>query len=223
MVFLKNLTLLFLFFSFGVFACPQPKDFEPILINKNISVVCHDDWVSWYDTDNLIPSFSFYQVYGEKTKMKNTKRPTVFTLDPTIPKEMQARSSWFTRSGYDRGHLFPNDDGNYSLDVSRRTFYMTNVVPQTPELNRGIWKSLEEDIRGISLIHNVVDVYIFVYYETHMNKTKELSMAVPYKFVKIYKVNEEYFGFSFDNTNNPQATKINIDNDTLKELNIRIK
>ena len=32
-------------------------------------------------------------------------------------------------------------------EAMRQTFYLTNICPQAPELNRGTWKSLEEKCR----------------------------------------------------------------------------
>lgn len=52
----------------------------------------------------------------------------------------------YTGSGYDRGHLAPN----YAIarvhgrEAQLDTFLMTNVSPQTPELNRQLWQRLEQ-------------------------------------------------------------------------------
>lgn len=56
-----------------------------------------------------------------------------------------ATDSYFG-SGYDRGHLAPN----YAIAVvhgreaQRDTFYMSNMSPQRPDLNRRLWQRLEE-------------------------------------------------------------------------------
>lgn len=52
----------------------------------------------------------------------------------------------YTGSGYDRGHLAPN----YAIarvhgrEAQLDTFLMTNISPQTPELNRQLWQRLEQ-------------------------------------------------------------------------------
>lgn len=53
-------------------------------------------------------------------------------------------------SGYDRGHMAPSQDMQYDIEVSRQSFWMGNIAPQTPRLNRGEWKRLE------GLIHRKV-------------------------------------------------------------------
>lgn len=52
-------------------------------------------------------------------------------------------------SGYDRGHMAPSQDMQYDYDVSRQSFFMANIVPQTPRMNRGAWKQLEGRIHRL--------------------------------------------------------------------------
>mgnify|MGYP002228685760 FL=1 len=53
----------------------------------------------------------------------------------------------YTRSGYDRGHMAPAGDMKWSAKAMRESFYLSNICPQKPGLNRGIWKDLEEQAR----------------------------------------------------------------------------
>lgn len=53
----------------------------------------------------------------------------------------------YSRSGYDRGHLCPAADMSFSEQAMEETFYMSNMSPQYPSFNRGIWKKLEEKVR----------------------------------------------------------------------------
>lgn len=46
-------------------------------------------------------------------------------------------------TGYDRGHMAPSQDMQYNEGVSRESFLMGNMMPQTPRLNRGEWKRFE--------------------------------------------------------------------------------
>lgn len=50
-------------------------------------------------------------------------------------------------SGYDRGHLVPAGDMKYSDESMRESFYMSNISPQNPDFNRGIWRKLEQLVR----------------------------------------------------------------------------
>lgn len=53
----------------------------------------------------------------------------------------------YRRSGYDRGHLAPAADMKVTDEVMSESFFMSNMSPQTPYFNRGIWKQLEEKVR----------------------------------------------------------------------------
>jgi endonuclease G len=54
-----------------------------------------------------------------------------------------ASLSDFKGSGYDRGHLAPAGDMKWSSTAMSESFYMSNMSPQKPGFNRGIWKKLE--------------------------------------------------------------------------------
>lgn len=49
----------------------------------------------------------------------------------------------YAGTGYDRGHMAPAQDMQYAEAVSRQSFWMGNIMPQRPLLNRGEWKRLE--------------------------------------------------------------------------------
>lgn len=49
----------------------------------------------------------------------------------------------YTKSGYDKGHLVPAEDMSFSKTSMEESFLWINCVPQTPKLNRGVWRSDE--------------------------------------------------------------------------------
>ena len=51
-------------------------------------------------------------------------------------------------SGYDRGHLCPAGSMKINSTAMSESFYLSNMSPQVPSFNRGIWKSLEDQVRG---------------------------------------------------------------------------
>jgi endonuclease G len=57
----------------------------------------------------------------------------------------------YANNYYSRGHQIPNADRTVNNDMSDQTFYMTNITPQIQNgFNGGIWKDLEEAIRGLT-------------------------------------------------------------------------
>jgi endonuclease G len=53
----------------------------------------------------------------------------------------------YRKSGYDRGHLCPAGDMAWNDVAMSESFLMSNMSPQLPAFNRGIWKKLEGNVR----------------------------------------------------------------------------
>lgn len=53
------------------------------------------------------------------------------------------KHSDYTNSGYDRGHLVRSEERTKTIEDNKSTFILTNIIPQTPDLNRGVWLNLE--------------------------------------------------------------------------------
>ena len=73
------------------------------------------------------------------------KRSARFYPDPALKNPVRPQD--YNRTGFDRGHLAPAADMAYSKDAMLHSFYMSNITPQRPAFNRGIWKHLEEQVR----------------------------------------------------------------------------
>ena len=86
-------------------------------------------------------------------------REDCFRPDLRIPETFRCSLADYRGSGYDRGHLVPSADRNSSRLENSETFLMSNMAPQHPDLNRKIWRMLEEEARTIALKENVVEVY----------------------------------------------------------------
>lgn len=56
-------------------------------------------------------------------------------------------------SGFDRGHLAPAADMAWSELAMSESFLMSNMSPQEPAFNRGIWSRLEEQVREFARQH----------------------------------------------------------------------
>ncbi len=81
---------------------------------------------------------------------KSVKRTDDFRPDPQIPTG-SATLTDYRRSGYDRGHLAPAADMAFSAQTMSDSFYMSNMSPQKPAFNRGVWKEFEEQGRQFAI------------------------------------------------------------------------
>src|SRR5438874_6626001 len=67
-----------------------------------------------------------------------------FRPDDTLPAGFpQAQLADYLNSGWDRGHMCPSDDRTLTILDNQNTFYLTNMVPQSDNMNGGPWERLE--------------------------------------------------------------------------------
>jgi len=110
------------------------------------------------------------------------KRTSKFMADPMIKDAV--RPSSYSKSGYDRGHLCPAADMKLNLVSMNESFYMSNMSPQTPSFNRGIWAKLEDKVRDWALQKNG----LYVVTGPLLNKSCGVvskSITVPCAYYKI--------------------------------------
>lgn len=139
-----------------------------------------------YSRERAIPNWVAWRV--TRADMGDVDREDSFRPDDRLPKGWaRVTPADYTGSGFDRGHICPNADRNGSPDSMAATFLMTNMTPQTPDLNRGPWQKLEAYLR--TLVTRGSDVYIVsgVYGENGKIKRKvtipsnnwKIAVAVP--------------------------------------------
>ncbi|MDD5319529.1 MAG: DNA/RNA non-specific endonuclease [Methylococcales bacterium] len=84
--------------------------------------------------------------YNAQHDTGNEARAKNFKFDPNVPKECQQTSTKGYGHGYDRGHQVPANHLDYSPVAIKQSNYMTNILPQTSQMNRGAWLLTEEII-----------------------------------------------------------------------------
>ena len=101
------------------------------------------NWIAWRTTrDDL----------GQRLERPN------FQPDPRLPVGFaRVVHSDYTGSGYERGHMVPSADRFGEPDENAETFYMTNIVPQTADVNEFVWQKLEAYARA--MVRRGADLY----------------------------------------------------------------
>jgi endonuclease G len=86
------------------------------------------------------------------------KRTNKFKPDPLIPQYTNLDKD-YKHSGYDRGHQMDAYDCGCDSTAMAESFYYSNITPQTPTLNRGSWKRLEDYARQLAKQYDSVLVW----------------------------------------------------------------
>ncbi|MBD2213697.1 DNA/RNA non-specific endonuclease [Calothrix sp. FACHB-156] len=90
----------------------------------------------------------------------NTPRQDDFRADTTLPSSCyRVSSSDYTGSGFDRGHMTPSADRTNTIANNSATFLMTNMIPQSPDNNQGLWANLENYCRDL-VVNQGKELYI---------------------------------------------------------------
>ncbi len=112
------------------------------------------------------------------------ERQDNFRPDPNLPKSFtRITPTDYTGSGFDRGHLCPSADRSSSPEANSQTFFMTNMVPQTPDLNREVWADFEAYSREL-VKKGKVDLYVVAGVYGEKGKLKK-KVTVPTNCWKI--------------------------------------
>lgn len=136
--------------------------------------------VSYSETDKQAEWVAYYLTPASINGPQ--KRSTKFMPDPLL--EEPVKPSAYTKTGYDRGHLCPAADMKLNNVSMAECFYMSNMSPQVPSFNRGIWSKLEDKVREWAVQKNGV----YVVTGPLLNKscgTIASSITVPCAFYKI--------------------------------------
>lgn len=128
-----------------------------------------------YNRDKGIPNWVAWRV--TRADLGQLDREDAFRPDDRLPKGWtRVTPSDYTGSGFDRGHICPNADRYGSREAADSTFLMTNMTPQTPDLNRGPWQKFEAYVR--SLVTRGSDVYVYAGVYGERGKIKK-KVSIP--------------------------------------------
>ena len=153
-----------------VIAASDPDGFSPWVIEKrpsqfsslwscaphtdwglpsfNVDLLCREGYADGHDPETKGPRWVI-----ERLKLGNFSGPAQrkdnFRADPDLVKGRRAELADYSGSGLDRGHMAAAANMVFSQRAMDESFYLSNMVPQNPGLNRGQWARLEEEVRNL--------------------------------------------------------------------------
>jgi len=185
------LLLLLLFRLTLAFTCDLPGHFDFEVFNGDELL-----YSGCYDAVNKGPHIIEYILTRERLEAEHVRRPrSRFTQDRDggVLQALLNENGYslphhndFTNSGYDRGHMAPNADFNDATENALATFFVANIWPQTPELNRVEWLRTENKTRQLAIEYQAVKVIIIV---DEFSELKVNEIRVPLCFKRrVYRL-----------------------------------
>lgn len=120
-------------------------------------IIDREGYALGYSEEHEQARWVIYRMTYEEATTKATSREDNFRPDPEIPTG-SATLADYRNSGKDRGHMAPAADMSFSPKTMDESFFMSNMSPQEPDCNRGVWKELEAQVRSFAITEG--DVYV---------------------------------------------------------------
>jgi len=191
----------------------------PQVAKADTTPLCRPGYFTLHDNAAKIPVYAVYILKPENA-LGCFPRTNAFTADLALQPGKRATPTDYAGSGYDQGHNVPDGDLSYNQQVEWESFLMSNMMPQLPGLNRGIWKQLESNVRAWSVQrnHNIQVMSGPVYGPN--DKTIGKGVVVPSAFWKVVvDLNTgEHLAFGFQHRGDYPASNIAVAQVTVAEI-----
>lgn len=178
-----------------LFSIVNANEHVKVYYNKNYEYHDHETYEVWYDVEYHNPAVVIWDLTFEdaiQSEAASDTRASKFTkCTNTVSTQV------YTKTGYDRGHMCPNNDRDWSKESSENTFRMCNVTPQTSTLNRGIWQKYERMGHELAKKNMLVTIVCGPIYidnsksEIWISDNDVPKVRVPDYFFKIFIINNK--------------------------------
>ena len=175
-------------------ALPACADRDFVIVNEE------GRYALRYDTACRQAAWVAYLLTHADVHAREAKRKNAFRSDPEVVGRgwPTAVDRDYAGSGYDRGHLLPSADRVGSQAANNATFLLSNISPQLPALNRGVWKRLEEQVRAWAGRYDSLYVVTGGVLHPGLPRMKE-RVAIPGQFYKavLVRIDGAYHAVAF--------------------------
>ena len=173
-----------------------------IMDGRSDRMITHKGYTVSYNYDWKIPNWVAYELTDWEAAGV-VPRYDRFKPDPMVPQNVTATTNDYKHSGYDRGHMAPAADMKWDEQAMRESFYLSNICPQNPNLNGGVWKDLEEQVRDLASQKGRIFVVCGPIVNDVSTTIGENKVVVPQAFFKVLLQEEKgeihTIGFVYEN------------------------
>lgn len=189
----RRKTLVLFLLSFGVLSFEPYEKYDSFipLGPSDCEIIHHNAYVLCYNEKHEQANWVSYMLTGNMCSDGQVKRSNSFYADQLVTTG-SALPDDYKGSGYDRGHLCPAGDMKFSEQAMKESFFMSNMSPQVPAFNRGIWKKLEEKVRTWAIENKTLFITTGGLLQDSLPKIGAVNkISVPHYFYKVILDNED--------------------------------
>src|SRR5450759_2345792 len=165
--------------------CLSNKSFAQELLPTSTTgqIVKHTYYTLSYSEPNEQAELVYYELTPAFVNGSQPRKDE-FRPDPMVSTG-SAQLSDYRGSGYDRGHLCPAADMKLNATSMSETFFLSNMSPQDPSFNRGIWESLEATVRSWAITEGMIYVVTGGVLTSNKGKIGSDGVSIPKYFYKV--------------------------------------
>jgi endonuclease G len=171
---------------------------EEIFPRSTTGEIVHHGWYALsYAEDHEQAEWVVHEIRQDRLNENWAARPNSFRPDFDVRTE-SATPRDYNGSGYDRGHLCPAADMGFDEQAMDETFLMSNMSPQVPAFNAGVWRELEELSRDWG--RKFKKIYVVtgpVLTERALGQIGQTRVTVPARFYKVLYAPDQHRAIAF--------------------------
>jgi endonuclease G len=145
-------------------------------------IIKHTYYTLSYSEENEQPFWVFYRLTPNFLN-SSIDRTDDFRSDPSVSTG-SATLEDYKGSGYDRGHLCPAADMKLNDTSISESFLLSNMSPQDPSFNRGIWSKLESVVRSWCVEEDTIYVVTGPVFKNNIGTIGVNQVTVPGYYYK---------------------------------------
>jgi DNA/RNA endonuclease G (NUC1) len=141
------------------------------------------EYILCYASAHRTALWAAYTLRGEEVVTR--ERRDAFRFDPRLTADENAHCADYKGTGLARGHTVPDADMGRSTAAQANTYFLSNMSPQTNNLNSGPWLWLERAVRDYAKEYGQVYVMSGSIFSEPASTVPSGRMGIPTRYYKV--------------------------------------
>ena len=159
----------------------QSFDYLPAPVPGH-QVIAYPQFSLSYNEVHEQPDWVAYMLTRQEAQIEATFSAN-FTEDDSVSSGSAAEDD-YRSTGFDKGHLSPAADNKASKAAYQQSYLMSNMSPQLPTFNQGIWKRLETWVRDNAIKYDTVYVVTGPLFKHNLGTIGDNDVTIPGYYYK---------------------------------------